>query len=277
MQFLFLIYVISVVELNSGLCCRCFARPAGDSIYEVRQINQSGEKYTVNMNEGCCSCRRWMLTGIPCCHAVTCCNEKKIDPEQLIPEYYRKEAYINCYQPIIFPTNGPNLWEETPYPDILPPPMRRAPGRPKKSRRKDADEKVRDSTQLRRKGMAGKCSRCKQGGHNKSSCPLPAPPSTATTEASQTTGTPSSAAETEASQTNAPKKKGRPKKTHPIPPSSTPAVAHPITPVAPSNTPAAAHQTAATQPRRSPRGLSKRLGNVATQPLRMKLPTRRAP
>ncbi|MCH89285.1 hypothetical protein A2U01_0010180, partial [Trifolium medium] len=33
------------------------------------------------------------------------------------------------------------MWVETDTCDILPPPLRRAPGRPKRSRNKDADEK----------------------------------------------------------------------------------------------------------------------------------------
>jgi hypothetical protein len=42
-----------------------------------------------------------------------------------------KEKYEACYRPIIYPTNGKNLWVSTPYPDILPPPLRKLPGRPK--------------------------------------------------------------------------------------------------------------------------------------------------
>lgn len=118
-------------------------------------------------------CRRWMLSGIPCCNAITCCKYKALDPANFIPEFYKKEAYVRCYEPVTNPTNGENLWESTPYPDILPPPMKKMPGRPKRSRNKGADEKAkkaRDPSLVTRKGKGNKCSICKQFGHKKSSC-----------------------------------------------------------------------------------------------------------
>lgn len=159
-------------------------RVSGDMLFEVYNRNQTSEQYTVNLNAKTCSCRRWMLSGIPCCHAITCYMDRKLDPNDYIPHFYRKEAYVSCYEPLIHPTNGQNLWETTPYPDILPPPMRKMPGRPKKSRNKGADEKAkganekakgadekaRDPSLVTRKGKANNCSICKQVGHNKRSC-----------------------------------------------------------------------------------------------------------
>jgi len=49
----------------------------------------------------------------------------------------------------------------------------------RKKRRKDADEK-RDEQQLKRAKNGVKCSRCKEKGHNKSTCKLPPPPPPAT-------------------------------------------------------------------------------------------------
>jgi len=62
---------------------------------------------------------------------------------------------------------------KTPYLDILPPPLRKLPGRPKRRRNKDGDEKARDSSLVSRKGMPARCSKCKQSGHNKASCKGP--------------------------------------------------------------------------------------------------------
>ncbi|GAU47055.1 hypothetical protein TSUD_181680 [Trifolium subterraneum] len=44
------------------------------------------------------------------------------------------------------------------------------PGRPKKSRNKDANEKCRDPTLVSRKGRSNKCGICKQPGHKKATC-----------------------------------------------------------------------------------------------------------
>ena len=80
-----------------------------------------------------------------------------------------------CYQPMIYPTNGENLWESTPYPDILPPPVRKMPGRPKRSRNKAADEKKKDPSLVSKRKVQNKCSICKQPGHKKGSCKVVPP------------------------------------------------------------------------------------------------------
>nr|XP_027191123.1 uncharacterized protein LOC113787012 [Cicer arietinum] len=116
-------------------------RYAGENIFEVSNITHIGDKFVVSLEKKESSCRKWMLTEIPCCHAVCCCNFIKQDPEELIPIYYRRETYAACYRPIIYPSNGQNQWPQTPYPDVLPPPSRRLPGRPKRSRNKDDNEK----------------------------------------------------------------------------------------------------------------------------------------
>ncbi|XP_073219727.1 uncharacterized protein [Cicer arietinum] len=114
---------------------------AGDNIFGVSNIIHTGDKFVVSLENKECSCRKWMLTRIPCCHAVCCCNFVKQDPEELISAYYRRETYAACYRSVIYKTNGQNLWHQTLYPDVLPPPSRRLPGRPKRSRNKDGDEK----------------------------------------------------------------------------------------------------------------------------------------
>ncbi|KAH1056071.1 hypothetical protein J1N35_034136 [Gossypium stocksii] len=52
---------------------------------------------------------------------------------------------------------------------ILPPPLRRPPGRPTKVRRKELDEpQIIES--LSKRGVEMRCSKCKRVGHNKRSC-----------------------------------------------------------------------------------------------------------
>ncbi|CAK8563234.1 unnamed protein product [Lathyrus sativus] len=46
-------------------------RLSGDMIYEVRHTSLSGEKFTVDLRRLECSCRSWMLTGIPCYHVIS--------------------------------------------------------------------------------------------------------------------------------------------------------------------------------------------------------------
>ncbi|CAK8560881.1 unnamed protein product [Lathyrus sativus] len=84
---------------------------------------------------------------------------------------YMKDTYQASYRPVIYPTNSENLWEETLYPNILPPPLRRATERSKRRRNKDIYEKRKDTTTISRKELSNKCSMCGKSGHNKSSCP----------------------------------------------------------------------------------------------------------
>ena len=87
---------------------------------------------------------------------------------------YSKQAFDHAYANIIHPINDPNLWEKTDSAPIIPPTMKKQPGRPKKNRRLEEDE-VRDSrtgtVRMKRTGVSIKCARCKQQGHNIIGCP----------------------------------------------------------------------------------------------------------
>ncbi|KEH19605.1 hypothetical protein MTR_8g464800 [Medicago truncatula] len=56
-------------------------RVSGDMLFEVYNRNQTSEQYAVNLDAQTCSCRSWMLTGIPGCHAITCYMDRKLDPD----------------------------------------------------------------------------------------------------------------------------------------------------------------------------------------------------
>lgn len=78
---------------------------------------------------------------------------------------------MRTYENIILPSNGPDLW---PNPGnnvlpIIPPAMRRAPGRPKKKRVRAADE-PRDPHKLQRFQSTVFCGNCRRAGHNIRSC-----------------------------------------------------------------------------------------------------------
>jgi len=102
-----------------------------------------------------------------------------------VPSILKKEQYVACYSSMIYPVNGQDLWMRTECTDLQPPPVKRQPGRPKKKRRLNASELIRDNSQMKRATCGIKCSRCKQTGHNKSTCPLPPPPTTQPAPSSQ--------------------------------------------------------------------------------------------
>ncbi|RYR38105.1 hypothetical protein Ahy_A09g043060 [Arachis hypogaea] len=79
-----------------------------------------------------------------------------------------------CYQEVIHPVNGPELWERTQYDDVIPPPYRRPSHRPvKKRKRGAADEDNRSHTHVSRRGEVQRCSNCGGVGHKKSGCKQP--------------------------------------------------------------------------------------------------------
>ncbi|KAF7827346.1 uncharacterized protein G2W53_018510 [Senna tora] len=162
---------------------------SGDEIFEVTSVYQATNKFVVDLQKKECSCRVWMLTGIPCCHSIAAMNFMRKTPDDYIPACFRKEFYEECYAHIIYPTNGPTLWPSTQFPDVLPPNYHRGPGRPKKRRRKATYEKedqakkkkvaaTKDGKRKKKKvaatvsrsGLNQKCTKCGIIGHNKRKC-----------------------------------------------------------------------------------------------------------
>ncbi|WVZ11944.1 hypothetical protein V8G54_016474 [Vigna mungo] len=128
------------------------------------------DKFVVDLSNNSCSCYSWDLIGIPCRHAIAAITYKVQNPEDYVHVCYKKLAYVTCYVPEIVPINGQQMWpnsENTPL--LLPPIYKIPPGRPKKLRRREADEPV-SHTKLSKKHAIMKCSSCKEFGYNVRSC-----------------------------------------------------------------------------------------------------------
>ncbi|XP_027910402.1 uncharacterized protein LOC114169447 [Vigna unguiculata] len=143
---------------------------SADKIFEVRHVSQIGDKFVVNIDEASCTCRKWSISGIPCCHALSAMKFLGINGEDFISTWFRKNTYEETYSSIIFPINGQNVWDITPYPDLLPPEKRIMLGRPKKKRRLQDWELRKDETQMTNAGLRKRCGFCKQLDHNKNKC-----------------------------------------------------------------------------------------------------------
>ncbi|WVZ16542.1 hypothetical protein V8G54_009524 [Vigna mungo] len=91
------------------------------------------------------------------------------NPEDYVHPYYKKEAYVTCYEPEIVPINGQQLWSTSDTGALLPPIYKTPPGRPKKLRRRDADEYV-SHVKLSKKNVLMKCSSCNEFGLNVRTC-----------------------------------------------------------------------------------------------------------
>ena len=94
---------------NRWLACR-----AGQTQFEVKNGLQS---FTVDLATAHCSCRKWNITSIPCAHAISCIFFNRQDVKQYVPPCYHVSTYRACYEPIITPINGQNMWRPS---DVTP-------------------------------------------------------------------------------------------------------------------------------------------------------------
>ncbi|XP_027096044.2 uncharacterized protein [Coffea arabica] len=151
--------------------------PATFEILKYQISCPFGEQYIVDMAAKTYSCRKWQLRGIPCSHAVAAINRRHEAPEKHVSNTYLKITYLQIYELVLNPINGPNLWEHIDLPAIKPPTYKRSTGRPKKMTKKASEEERRDSCvnptkphKVRKVGTMMSYSRCKKYGHNKRGC-----------------------------------------------------------------------------------------------------------
>ncbi|XP_027934309.1 uncharacterized protein LOC114189806 [Vigna unguiculata] len=144
---------------------------SGQKLFEVRHVSLIGDKFTVNIEIQECSCRKWLISEIPCCHAIIAMNFLNLKAEDYIPHWFRRTTYEEIYNSIVLPANGHLFWETNAFPDVLPPLKRRLPGRPKKKRRLEDWKLKKDNTQIRLGGHRKRCSVCRALGHKRNNYP----------------------------------------------------------------------------------------------------------
>ncbi|GMI78131.1 hypothetical protein HRI_001482400 [Hibiscus trionum] len=157
------------LETSMQMSARCWATNAGGNKYQVSYGPHS--QHVVNLTEHTCSCRKWDLTGIPCHHAISAILMKEERPESYVDDCYKKITQQAIYSHLMNPVRGPDQWARQTYCEpILPPTIRRPPGRPHKKRRKEADEPIIHGVRVTKKGVTLSCSKCKKTGHNVRTC-----------------------------------------------------------------------------------------------------------
>ncbi|KAL2481259.1 MuDR family transposase [Abeliophyllum distichum] len=132
---------------------------SSDTIFEVF----SDPSVCVDICKSTCSCFQWQLNGFPCVHAVAAINRSGRRIDEFVDYYFHVAAFRKSYEEVIhpIPTSMRLEYENSANFDILPPPTKRQPGRPKKRRIRSRGEQVRMI----------RCGRCgKLGNHNKKTC-----------------------------------------------------------------------------------------------------------
>ena len=149
-------------KVGSGRWLACWA---SDTKFGVKNGLQS---FIVDLAKGVCIYKKWDITGIPCFHAISCIFFNREQAEKYTNAYYHASTYKACYEHIINPLNGANMWTSTGLPLVQPPIKRRPLGRPKKKRILEPSEPKRGH--CKGLGIAKRCKSCGKIGHNKRSC-----------------------------------------------------------------------------------------------------------
>ncbi|XP_059285840.1 uncharacterized protein LOC132039362 [Lycium ferocissimum] len=156
-----------VLEGNKDLARRCEVLFNGDVGYEIRD----GEcRHIVNLPNRSCTCRLWMLKGIPCPHAICAFYHSGEEAEDYVEHWYRKDTFLEAFKCCLQPMPNMKMWPETNNPIIDPPEVKPLPGRRKRDRRREKTEPRKKYGKATKIGAKMTCSTCKQTGHNKKGC-----------------------------------------------------------------------------------------------------------
>ncbi|XP_016691021.1 uncharacterized protein [Gossypium hirsutum] len=122
------------LDVNIKDSLRCVSSHASGNKYQVECGPNS--QYVVNLVENSCSSRNWDLTSIPCIHVLAVIHLKNEFPETYVQTWYTKQTQLDIYSNFIRPVRGPKQWVSlSNMLPILPPTLRRPPGRPTKVKR----------------------------------------------------------------------------------------------------------------------------------------------
>ncbi|WMV42098.1 hypothetical protein MTR67_035483 [Solanum verrucosum] len=164
---------MKVLQDNTAKSMKCSIEWNSDTGYEVLH---GPYRHVVDIQRQICSYRAWMLKGIPCSHAITALHHRKLDPINYISYWYNRETYMKTYNNFIQPVMNLKMWPESQNISVIPPPVRKMPGRPGKKRKKEQGETSKTG-KLSKRGIEMSCNTCHNKGHNKRKCPLGAPAS----------------------------------------------------------------------------------------------------
>lgn len=126
--------VRKLVEENYELSTGLVVRDIGELEFQVD--DSSGECFTVRLAPGNCSCMEYDEIGIPCIHALAAATRIGFPSDALVAPAYYVPTWRKGFAGKIYPVpsvGGLEVGRGTPY-ELLPPAVRRPPGRPRKVR-----------------------------------------------------------------------------------------------------------------------------------------------
>lgn len=118
---------------------------------EFQIQTQKGEFHMVNLHSGTCTCTAFEQLRIPCSHAIAAAGRAGMATESMVAAAYFSETWHSGYEEKIYPIPSVGGTEigGTYAGELLPPAVKRPPGRPQKQRILSVgEEKVGNSLQL---------------------------------------------------------------------------------------------------------------------------------
>jgi hypothetical protein len=162
------------LERSKSDARNCISRWQNELEFEVDHMYDAC--HIVRLDQHTCTCGRWQVNGIHCSHACTTIYMHKQKSEDYLDACYTIDKYMGGYAPRVFGVEGPNTWPvDDPCDPIMPPIVRRAPGRPNIARRRKVDEPT-NLYKLTRSGYTVKCGNRGGLGHNYKSYKQPLNP-----------------------------------------------------------------------------------------------------
>lgn len=81
---------------------------ASNGKFEVR--NTKSLRWSVDLVRKECTCRKRQRSGMSYAHAISSILLRRINIGEFLDEYYKKDAYLRAYNPLIHPILGLKLW-----------------------------------------------------------------------------------------------------------------------------------------------------------------------
>ncbi|KAH0749468.1 hypothetical protein KY290_028700 [Solanum tuberosum] len=136
------------------------------STVDMHAVVDGPKRYIVNLNTKMCSCGRFQNDEIPCGHGIAVLRYRRLHETDYCSPFYSLKNFQDTYAIPVEPLPCESTWDIPSYvsePKLMPPGPKRAAGRPQLERWKGfADVKFKRSKVT--------CSRCRQVGHNRTTC-----------------------------------------------------------------------------------------------------------
>jgi hypothetical protein len=120
-------------------------------------------RYPVDLEARTCSCRQWQISGLPCIHAlyfITTLKGQAGSIQEYVHEYYSVARFKATYEHVLPALEGKQQWDIVdPGFKLCAPVLKRAAGRPRKSRIRPRSEGGKFGARRRN------CTRCGGTGH----------------------------------------------------------------------------------------------------------------